>query len=86
MPGVRCKAPATTPSAAGVTINGLPILTIEPDLDQHYQNDVIGGEGAFMIMVKTDTDFADAILKKLIAEIAMNERLDQVFVDRNSYA
>jgi hypothetical protein len=60
--------------AAGVTINGLPILTIEPDLDQHYQNAVVGGEGAFMVVVKTDTDFADAILKKLIAEIAMNER------------
>lgn len=60
--------------AAGVTINGLPILTIEPDLDQHYQNNVIGGEGAFVVVVKTDTDFADAILKKLIAEIAMNVR------------
>jgi len=59
--------------AAGVTINGLPILTIEPNLDQHYQNSVIGGEGAFMIIVETDTDFADAILKKLIAEIALNK-------------
>jgi hypothetical protein len=59
--------------AAGATINGLPILTIESDLDQHYQNSVIGGEGAFMIVVKTDTDFADAILRKLIAEIALND-------------
>jgi hypothetical protein len=60
--------------AAGVTINGLPILTIEPDLDQHYQNAVVGGEGAFVVAVKSDTDFADAIVKKLIAEIAMNAR------------
>ena len=56
----------------GATINGLPILTIEPDLDDYYQNSVIGGEGAFVITVKTDTDFAAAILKKLIAEIALN--------------
>ncbi|HWG06240.1 MAG TPA: DUF1194 domain-containing protein [Beijerinckiaceae bacterium] len=55
----------------GVTINGLPILTIEPDLDDYYQNSVIGGEGSFVITVKTDADFAAAILKKLIAEIAM---------------
>lgn len=59
---------------AGVTINGLPILTIEPDLEEHYQDNVIGGEGSFVIPVATDADFANAILKKLIAEIAMNER------------
>ena len=28
---------------AGVTINGLPILTVEPDLEEHYQDNVIGG-------------------------------------------
>jgi hypothetical protein len=59
--------------AAGVTINGLPILSVEPDLDEHYQEFVIGGEGAFMIAIKSFEDFADAILKKLIAEIAAND-------------
>ena len=59
--------------AAGVTINGLPILAVEPDLDEHYQEFVIGGEGAFMIATKNFEDFADAILKKLIAEIASND-------------
>ncbi len=58
--------------AAGATINGLPILSVEPDLDEHYQEFVIGGEGAFMIAIKSFEDFADAILKKLIAEIASN--------------
>lgn len=59
--------------AAGVTINGLPILAVEPDLDDHYQDFVIGGEGAFMIAVKSFEDFGEAVLKKLIAEIADND-------------
>lgn len=59
--------------AAGITINGLPILSIEPDLDEHYQEFVIGGEGAFMIAAKSFEDFAEAVLKKLIAEIASSD-------------
>jgi hypothetical protein len=55
---------------AGVGINGLPILTLEPDLDHYYEQNVIGGPGAFMIAAKSYETFADAILKKLIAEIA----------------
>jgi hypothetical protein len=55
---------------AGVGINGLPILTLEPDLDRYYEQNVIGGPGAFMIAAKSYETFADAILKKLIAEIA----------------
>jgi hypothetical protein len=56
--------------AKGVVINGLPILSVEPDLDQHYQDEVIGGPGAFMIAIKDYDQFADAIIKKLIAEIS----------------
>ena len=55
---------------AGVGINGLPILAIEPDLDQYYLHSVIGGPGAFMIAAKTYETFAEAILKKLVIEIA----------------
>jgi hypothetical protein len=54
----------------GIGINGLPILTIEPDLDHYYYDNVIGGPGAFMIPVENYDAFADAILKKLITEIA----------------
>src|SRR5262245_29746158 len=57
-------------TAKGVGINGLPILAIEPDLDRYYKDNVIGGPGAFMIAAKDYETFADAILKKLIAEIA----------------
>ena len=54
----------------GVTINGLPILSVEPDLDDYYARFVIGGDGAFVIPAKSYEDFGGAIVKKLIAEIA----------------
>ena len=54
----------------GIGINGLPILALEPDLDRYYYNNVIGGPGAFMIPAENYDTFADAILKKLISEIA----------------
>jgi hypothetical protein len=56
--------------AAKVGINGLPIMTLEPDLDKYYEDNVIGGPGAFVIPVKDYDAFAAAILKKLITEIA----------------
>ncbi len=56
--------------AKGIVINGLPILAVEPFLDRHYAEEVIGGEGAFMIVTKDFESFGDAILRKLIAEIA----------------
>jgi hypothetical protein len=60
--------------AADVNINGLPILAWEPYLDQYYKENVIGGPGAFMIVAKDFDSFADAILKKMIIEIAQNVR------------
>jgi len=59
--------------AAGVGINGLPILSLDPSLDRYYYNFVIGGPGAFMIPAANYEHFADAIVKKLILEIAANE-------------
>jgi Protein of unknown function (DUF1194) len=56
----------------GVGINGLPILSVEPGLDRYYYDNVIGGPGAFMIPAENYDTFADAILKKLITEIASN--------------
>jgi len=55
---------------AGVGINGLPILALEPELDRYYLNFVIGGPGAFMIAAQSYETFAEAILKKLVIEIA----------------
>jgi hypothetical protein len=59
--------------AEGIGINGLPILTVEPGLDRYYYDNVIGGPGAFMIPAANYDTFADAILKKLINEIAKAE-------------
>jgi Protein of unknown function (DUF1194) len=55
---------------AGVTINGLPILAIEFDLEDFYRDNVIGGPGAFVIPASSFETFADAILKKLVIEIS----------------
>ncbi|MGP0091746.1 MAG: DUF1194 domain-containing protein [Xanthobacteraceae bacterium] len=57
---------------AGIGINGLPILALEPDLDRYYEDNVIGGPGAFVIAAKDYESFADAIRKKLITEIAQS--------------
>ena len=56
-----------------IGINGLPILALEPGLDRYYYDNVIGGPGAFMIPAENYDTFADAILKKLINEIARLE-------------
>jgi Protein of unknown function (DUF1194) len=54
----------------GISINGLPILALEPDLNRYYYDNVIGGPGAFMVPARNYDTFAEAILKKLITEIA----------------
>jgi hypothetical protein len=59
---------------AGVVINGLPILSLEPYLDKYYFEHVIGGPGAFMIPAESYEKFSDAVLRKLILEIAQNDR------------
>lgn len=60
--------------AAGVSINGLPILSLEPYLDRYYFDYVIGGPSAFMVPAESYETFADAVLRKLILEIASNDR------------
>src|SRR5262245_59085220 len=57
----------------GIIINGLPILALEPDLERHYLDHVIGGPGAFVIAAESYESFADAIIKKLSREMATNE-------------
>ncbi len=54
----------------GITINGLAILATEPWLDGYYNDNVIGGEGAFLLQVQDFQTFATAIQQKLLAEIS----------------
>ena len=56
--------------AAGISINGLAILTEEPWLEAYYRSNVIGGPGAFVVAVRNFRSFADAMLRKLVQEIA----------------
>jgi hypothetical protein len=56
--------------AAGITINGLAILTEEPWLEAYYRRYVIGGPTAFVIVARDFGSFAEAILRKLIQEVA----------------
>jgi len=55
---------------AGLIVNGLPILALEPYLDVYYRDHVIGGPGAFMIPARSYDEFAQAIRAKLVTEIA----------------
>jgi hypothetical protein len=54
----------------GIRINGLPILSLEQDLDLYFRDSVIGGPGAFVVTARNYDVFADAILRKLVAEIS----------------
>src|SRR5471032_29352 len=68
--------------ALGITINGLVILSETPlpwnpehtnppgGLANYYRVNVVGGPGAFVLEAKDFTSFGQAIIKKLIAEIA----------------
>jgi len=54
----------------GITINGLPILTDYPGLDVYFEQNVIGGPGAFMVPATGFQDLAQSVLNKLIREVA----------------
>src|SRR4029078_3685802 len=44
----------------GVIINGLPIVSLEYDLDKYYFENVIGGPGSFMVPADSYENFAQA--------------------------
>jgi Protein of unknown function (DUF1194) len=44
--------------------------TDDEPLDAYFRNHVIGGPGSFVMAVDSETGFADAILKKLVLEVA----------------
>ncbi|MCV2870962.1 DUF1194 domain-containing protein [Defluviimonas sp. WL0050] len=64
--------------AAGIVINGLPLMTFDAgtamwridDLDVYYAECVVGGPGAFVLPVRDWPDFAAAVTRKLVLEIA----------------
>ncbi len=61
--------------ARGVIVNGLAILNEDAGLAGWYRDNVIAGPGSFMMSVGDYSDFAAAIVRKLIREIEHQERL-----------
>jgi len=57
--------------AQRVTINGLAIVEFGQDVETYYRDRVIGGPGAFVIRADGFADFARAVRRKLILEIAL---------------
>jgi hypothetical protein len=68
--------------ALGITINGLAILSETPlpwnpehtnpagGLTKYYRDNVTGGPGSFVVEANDFTSFGQAIIKKMVAEIA----------------
>jgi hypothetical protein len=56
-------------AAAGISINGLAILTEEPWLEDYYRDNVIGGPAAFVLAARDFHSFAEAMLRKLVQEV-----------------
>jgi Protein of unknown function (DUF1194) len=68
--------------AKGIVVNGLVILSDRPvpwnaehtnppgGLERYYQDNVVGGPGAFVLVAENFNSFGRAIIKKMIAEIA----------------
>jgi Protein of unknown function (DUF1194) len=73
--------------AQGVTINGLVILSETPlawnpdhtnpagGLENYYRNNVVGGPGAFVMAAQGFDSFGQAIVKKMIAEVAQADQV-----------
>jgi len=84
--GLPITAARDAAVALGITINGLVILSEHPlpwnpahtnppgGLAAYYRANVVGGPGAFVMQAKDFNSFGDAIIKKMIAEIAANPR------------
>jgi hypothetical protein len=56
--------------ARGIVINALAIMNEVPTLDRYFEDYVIGGQGAFVVKVADFSDFARAVVTKLVKEIA----------------
>jgi len=83
--GRNNNGPPVSPSRARtlqreITINGLAILNaynhfyggLPPqNIERYYRENVIGGDGAFVIVVRKSADFEEAISQKMFREITL---------------
>lgn len=75
--------------AKGITINGLVILSERPipwnpehtnppgGLANYYRDNIIGGPGAFVMVAENFNSFGQALISKLVAEIAQAQPVHQ---------
>lgn len=75
---------------AGITINGLAVLCrgcsgrpISYDLEEAFQQGIIGGPGSFVITADSAETFADAVRRKLVLEIAGRQPNGPRLADRS---
>ena len=64
--------------AQKIVINGLPIMDENangyyPNLDKYFAGCVVGGTGAFVVVVRSFNDFGAAMRRKLILEISQDD-------------
>ena len=82
--------------AQGITVNGLVILSERPlawnpehtnppgGLANYYREHVTGGPGAFVMEAKDFNSFGQAIINKMVAEIAARETVRARFAARSA--
>ncbi len=82
--------------AQGITINGLAILSDHPmpwnpahtnppgGLVKYYHDNVIGGPGAFVLVAEDFKSFGQALINKLVAEIAQHRPGGNLSLARNA--
>ena len=83
--GKNNNGPPVAPSRAralqrGITINGLVIQNAHNNfygglppqkIDRYYREHVIGGDGAFVVVVRKSEDFEEAVSRKMFREITL---------------
>ena len=67
VPLARARARA---EAAGISVNGLAILTDQPELDEYFLAHVIAGPDPFVISTADYAGVAEAMRRKLLRELA----------------
>ena len=55
--------------AAGMTVNGV-VINGSPEVISYYRNHVVGGHGAFVLVVADPATMIDAMTRKFLLDVA----------------
>jgi hypothetical protein len=67
--GLDLAAARQRAKAAGIVVNGLPIMADIPELDSYYRDNVIVGQDSFIEPARDFEDYVRAIREKLLVEL-----------------